>query len=702
MDDQTLARATSGPPTPVEVSTDSGSYVRVDAHTLASIRLDVDGRHPQMMVSGTSLFFTEMVHWIGNLQVASGAHHWMGSIWYKDGDTAAFAYTDVDVQVTRNSYGPVSATVALTGRGASSKRATYAFKSPYFRNVEFEFDSVAGTKAVVSMFTADHPDRPASLPHEILNLKLVYQRAGFDVKQSGGDDIVPLDGAIDEAWSDLELHDAMQVYWSHFAPKAQWSAWVLFAGLHEKPPGPWADVTDVGGTMFDDDNYDPQHRQGCAIFVDSFISEAPPGDPNPEAWVRRERFWTAAHEMGHTFNLAHAWQKAVQPGSSWIPLSNELDALSFMNYPHYYPLGYYQSDGQVSEFFQQFEYRFSDSELLFMRHAPTRFVQQGNALWFDQHGFEGANVRPWSPYQLQLRVNRERPVFEFMEPAVVELKLTNVSSEPALIPKMVLVLKDGMLAAIRKDGSPARQFLPYARHCVRERRRVLAAGESVYGSLFLGAGRNGWDLAEPGNYTIQVALPLDGEHVVSNPLRVRVTPPRGYDEEVLAQEFFSNEVGRILTFGGSVVLTKGNAVLREVTERLPDSRAAVHARIALGNAVAVEHKRLDLGGKQGGPAVPAHMAGGRIVTVRPDVGEARRHLSTALAGESNIAAETLGHIGYTERAIAFADWLVHNGAVNAAAELLTTGYQTLSQRGVPQGILEDMKRRRDEYGRGDR
>ena len=330
-----------------------------------------------------------------------------------------------------------------------------------------------------------------------------------------------------------------------------------------------------------------------------------------------------------------------------------------------------------------------------MRHAPLRFVQQGNAEWFDQHGFEGTNVRPWSPYRLQVRVNRERPVFEFMEPAMVELKLTNVSSEPALIPEMVLALQDSMVAIIKKDRSPARQFLPYARYCVRERRRVLAPGESIYGSLFLGAGRNGWDLAEPGNYTIQVAFHLEREDIVSNPLRVRVTPPRGYDEEVLAQEFFSDEVGRILTFGGSSVLTKGNAVLREVIERLPDSRAAVHARIALGNAVAVQRKRLELGGEAGGPAVPAHMAGGRIVTMRPHEGEARRQLSTALAGENSIAAETLGHIAYKERAVAFAVWLVQNGDVKEADKLLSDVYQTLSQRGVPQRILEEIKTRRD-------
>ena len=85
----------------------------------------------------------------------------------------------------------------------------------------------------------------------------------------------------------------------------------------------------------------------------------------------------------------------------------------------------------------------------------------------------------------------------------------------------------------------------------------------------------------------------------------------------------------------------------------------------------------------------------------PDAGEARRHLSTALAGQNSIAAETLGHIAYSERAMTFADWLVRNGDPTEAAKLLSDAYLTLSRRGVPQSVLEEMKRRRDEHGRGE-
>jgi hypothetical protein len=45
---------------------------------------------------------------------------------------------------------------------------------------------------------------------------------------------------------------------------------------------------------------------------------------------------------------------------------------------------------------------------------------------------------------------------------------------------------------------------------------------AIYDSLFISAGRKGWDLAEPGKYTLQLALHLEGEDIVSNPLPLRV------------------------------------------------------------------------------------------------------------------------------------------------------------------------------------
>src|SRR5262249_46533400 len=161
-------------------------------------------------------------------------------------------------------------------------------KSSTFHPVELEFDCAEGTTAATEIQTHAHPTHPATLPNENLTVAKVFSRAGFQVTSSGGDGIVPISLAgANGTWSDTEMHGAMHTYWSAFADKPQWSLWTFFASLHDSGNG-------LGGVMFDD--IGPNHRQGTAIFVDSFISQAPGGDPAPAAWVARMRFWTACHE----------------------------------------------------------------------------------------------------------------------------------------------------------------------------------------------------------------------------------------------------------------------------------------------------------------------------------------------------------------------------------------------------------------------
>ncbi|MBD2120274.1 hypothetical protein H6F68_05025 [Trichocoleus sp. FACHB-262] len=642
------------------------------------LRLDVDGRYPQMIASGTVFrSLSTRIHWIANL-MAMSANTWRGAIWYKDGDAASLPYTNVEIEVVRSRYpNQRSATVTFTGNGAPDRVRTFRYKSAYFHEVEFEFDAVEGTTAATSINTFDHPNRPATLPNETVTIQDVFGRAGFRVRTSNGGNAVPLNGAgWDRRWSNSEMHDAMQTYWSRYADGPQWAMWVFFAAIHEEGES-------LGGIMFDD--IGPNHRQGTAIFNDTFIADPPPGDPAPQSWVQRMRFWTACHEMGHAFNLAHSWQKQHSPewGKAWIPLANEPEARSFMNYP-------FNVAGGQTAFFRDFEYRFSDGELLFMRHAPAKFVQMGNANWFDDHGFEQAVVSPEPDLKLELRTNRQKNIFEFLEPVVLELKLTNISNQPQLIHNNILSQLDHMTVIIKKKGKAARQFIPFAQYCWKTDVKALMPGESMYDSLFVSVGQNGWDLSEPGYYTVQIALHMDEEpgeeDVVSNPLVIRIAPPRGYDEEFIAQDFFSKEVGRILTFDGSRFLDKGNDILHEVTERLSDRRVAIHAHVALASALSQDYKQLEIKDDQL-----------QIQVAPAKVEEARQKFAAALTDEKQTAAESLGHIDYKYYVDRFSDWLAQQGDPQAAAETQNELLQVLRDRNVIQRVLETVKDKRDEY-----
>ncbi len=598
------------------------------------LRLDVDSHYAQNSASGTiHALKSAVLHWVARLRPA-GPLTWAGPIWYKDGNAAGFQYTNVQIRVLRGpspSAWPASATVTFSGAGLPPLVRAFAYKSRYLRKVEFEFDCAQSAAAALEIDTHAHPNHPATLPKERLTIQKVYQRAGFETATSSGTSVVPLNDAGGNAqWSDQEMHDAMQAYWSRFANKPQWALWTFFAGRHEMGRG-------LGGIMFD--SIGPNHRQGTALFLDSFISQTPSGEPaaTAAAWVRRMCFWTAVHEMGHAFNLAHAWQKSL--GTPWIPLGNEPESRSFMNYP-------FRVAGGTPAFFADFEYRFSDQELLFMRHAPERFVQMGNADWFDHHGFQQDRVSAQPSFRLDLVPPRAGAKFEFLEPVVLDLRLTNILEGPQLIEGKILADTEHLTVIIKKQGRPAREHAPFARKCLDQAQRVIEPGKSIRDSIFLSAGLNGWDIAEPGLYTIQVALHLEGEDILSAPLILEVGRPENYEQDKLASSYFTEDSGRVLAFDGTNELTGGRDALRDLAERFPTTRAALHARIALGSPLVRRTRRLELG--QAGEAGIRTVADlrGCIALSSADERQAREDLQW-LVQDPHRADQTLGRVDFT-------------------------------------------------------
>jgi hypothetical protein len=636
------------------------------------LRLDVDGRYPQMAASGTiPISKVQRLQWIASLK-KTGAHTYAGGIWYKDPAAASFPYTTVSITVISIAW-LKTAKVTFSAAGIAPRVMVYVYKSAYFHRVEFEFDAETGITPLLAIQTHDHPNRPASLPAETLSIQNVFQRSGFQVSTSPNPSTLatPPGGT----WSDMEMHDAMTAFWSRFSATAQWAMWVLFARQHEMGTG-------LGGIMFDD--IGPNHRQGTSLFYDSFISEAPAGDPNPVASVARLHFWTAVHEMGHAFNLAHSWQKAL--GTPWIPLVDEPEARSFMNYPYFVT-------GGESAFFADFAFRFSSPELLFMRHAPARLVRMGDADWFDNHAFEQAVLQAAPPLALEIRFNRSKPVYEFMEPVVAELKLKNISGTAQIVDENVLKTLAGITIAVKRQGAPARQYAPYARYCTRPTPKTLAPGQALYGSVFLMAGLNGIDVAEPGRYVIQAAFHQPEGDIVSAPTTLRIAPPRTFEEEVIAQDVFTDAVGRVLAFDGSNVLKGANETLREVVAKLGDRRVARHARIPLALAVSKPAQVLDLGaGVERLAAGATRQMGAQTLAARPD--DARADLDAALRGAgAEVAAESLGHIDYKYYVDKLTDLLESQGQRQEARKVQQELKTLLAARNVLPQVLADIDAR---------
>ena len=77
--------------------------------------------------------------------------------------------------------------------------------------------------------------------------------------------------------------------------------------------------------------------------------------------------FTLVHEIGHALNLLHSFDKG-RPS-----------ALSWMNYPHLFPLGTEAGPGHngTSEFWAAFEQTFDELELRHLRHATPREIRSG-------------------------------------------------------------------------------------------------------------------------------------------------------------------------------------------------------------------------------------------------------------------------------------------------------------------------------------
>jgi hypothetical protein len=580
------------------------------------LRIDVDGRFPQMMASGTIRHGIDgRLHWLAQLTTVDG-NRWAGGIACKDGTAALLPHTAVAVSVRRTPFGiGQTACVTFSGGGIADRSREYRYVSRYFHSVEFEIDTVQ---------TADAAAPAAAF--DTLSIEKTFRRAGFNVSQSGGDGALPI--ATDAPWTDMELHDAMQTYWSRFAGRSSRAMWVLFAPRHESG-------TAIDGVVFED--VGAERRPGAALFSDAFVGTscgraAGPATPDGRGLLR-----TACGEMGRAFAPGPAPWLDARPAS----LGGDAEARGL-------------------------DVRFNDRELQLMRHAPERSGRVGDADWFDHHGFAQAAPAADAALRLEVRVDRAKPVFEFLEPVVLDLRLANVSDQPVTVDEGCLAAGDDITVIVKRNGQPARRWVPYARACRRPSPRVLAPGDSISRSLFAAAGRNGWDLAEPGMYDVQAALRRDDGDVVSDRLRLRIAAPRDFEDETLAQDFFSDDVGRILAFDGSRVLETGNDVLAEIVRRLPERRVALHARLALAIPMSRNCKQLVLADGARRMASAADV-GGRIevTAARPDA--AREGLAAALLKDPRLAAETLGHADYRDYVDRFSQWLSGQNDPRAAA-----------------------------------
>ena len=427
---------------------------------------------------------------------------------------------------------------------------------------------------------------------ETMTISTAFRRAGIELVNIGQRDEIP--APRNDMWDLAKLHGLMTDMADEPLDRIAWNLRLLMldqagmvgdTGILEPAPG-------LLGIMFDTGRQDSNQlpRQGVAVFQRGMQHRKD---------LNRKMIQTAVHELGHSLNLAHRFEREV----------GRADSLSFMNYDWRYLGG-----SNRENFWRDFDFRFDRDELAFLLHGPWPAITPGGADFRTVPYWENTDGG-YSPYRMEIPTDElelalsapNDGLFRFAQPVSLALTLTNRMTRPFDIPSSWLDPKSGFLQLIVKRevatpsaDSDARAFRPIAHRCFDLDERVgelVRVNESISNHVNLTFGSGGFTFAEPGNYrvTAVLELPISREKaliVKSQPIQLRITFPKTMEEERDGQLMFREDVGLYLMLGGSDLLDRAESDLEEMAERkAAEQDADSPLVVAFRRCQAINHSR---------------------------------------------------------------------------------------------------------------
>ena len=393
------------------------------------------------------------------------------------------------------------------------------WSSSRLRKLTIEVDGLAGMP-----FYRSFKNRAGSE----ITIESAFAAAGFDVQVivdpfEGGQS----SGAAKDGFTYAELHRAMRER-RNPPPTDRLQTHVFVANYLAGKNG-----RNVLGVMYDfgagDLNKRP--REGVAIFGRHPLLS----DPRVSLDEReREYVFTLVHEVGHALNMLHSFDKG-RPA-----------ALSWMNYPHLFPLGTEASPGHngTAEFWAAFEQTFDDLEQHHLRHATPREIGGGGfAFGVYEEGASsiymggtanprltqlGSNPLRQAP-DVALIATTEKDYYNLGEPIFVELEVKATGRLPVRVPDALDPSEGFARFVIEWPDGHRERYAPPLRVCMRVPTALQASGADSLRShpipLFLAS--RGPLFTVPGRYRVWTELAgVDGNKVVfADPRDITIVSP---------------------------------------------------------------------------------------------------------------------------------------------------------------------------------
>jgi hypothetical protein len=601
----------------------SGTYRNAEpagSGRIIELRVDVDGSRPQHRLSGDVYFrFTiwgfDATIYLESFLVESPVVGGTTSEMTISGAVSIYGQPgrvdeSIEVHIPRVWIFSDPAPACVNWKIGGATTAIYACPkvSDYFRTATVEVDRFQGTVFPPEINPSISPS-PSGLPSSV-SIREVFQRSGLDVTVVHDDVLNDPDSAdVGENWSEVELHDLMEARFDTFADTLQWRMYGVTVPRFGDPsysPGYYGTMFDWGGWQAGDTFL----RQGCAIAEEAIrgreVGTLYDTSPKKDRLILQ----TLIHEIGHTWNLPHTWQRTSSPNSA---------STSFMNYPW----GFTGGTGGETAFWTSFAWAFDDVELRWMRHADRADVIFGGRDWI------GNNLsRFLSPATnaagAPVKVILEGPwVVDTSEPVVLSVAVVNNGQLPIAVPRD-LSPEAGCVRVYleRPDGEIVEHRPPVYRLVAPEDVVMLPPGERHVTPVQLSFPATGPEFVNPGQYKVRaLVMPDRAAMLPSNELRIRVAHPTTRLGEELTELVTRPEVAKFLYFGGSARRPELAEDLTGIAERFEEASPATvaHLRAALGEHAARDMKFI------------AVRDGARKVSLRTgDPAAAARHLDAGI------------------------------------------------------------------------